>query len=301
MTSSSIAQPTPPDAYAPEGARPVAPVTAGLVYLRSIGVDAAHKVLKRRSRDRDLVEQDYDAGDWKREQAAAAWLLNPTLNDFAERAHLHRDMCVTVEGRLHTMPARSYYRYRRHRLASIMEEFASDAPHLVELGSGTGAIVFELAATLPEKSFLGLELSQRGIAVARTIADHYGLGRAEFDRIDLLDPSSPGYQRLEGQTVYSHYCLEQLPRETESIFRNIVAAGAKRAILIEPSFELLGKGSLRDLATWSYVLRQDYQRSIVQSAQKLEAEGLIRIVETSRLDFVSSHRHFGTLLVFDCV
>lgn len=128
---------------------------------------------------------------------------------------------------------------------------------------------------------------------------HYRLHRAEFGLIDLLDPSSEGYRRLEGQTVYSHYCLEQLPRETESIFRNLVAAGVRRAILVEPSFELLGRNSLRDLATWSYVLRQDYQRSIVQSARKLEEEGIIRIVETRRLDFVSGHRHFGTLLVFD--
>ena len=286
-------------APSPENARPVSPVAAGLVYLRSIGVDAVHKLFKRRSRDRTLIEQDYEAGDWKREQAAAAWLRNATLTDYAERAHIRRDMRVTVEGQLHRMPASSYYRYRRHKLASIMEEFAHDAPRLVELGSGTGAIVFELAATLPDKQFLGLDLSARGVEVARTVAEHYDLARADFDRIDLLNPASPGYRRLEEQTVYSHYCLEQLPRATEQIFRNIINAGAKRAILIEPSFELLGKGSLRDLATWSYVLRQDYQRSIVQSARTLEAEGLIRIVETRRLDFVSSHRHFGTLLVFD--
>ena len=282
-------------------ARPVPATLTSMVYLRSIAVDAAHKVLKRRNRSRSLVEQDYDAGDWQRESEEATWLANPTLEAYVERAHLDRDMRVTVNGRLHTMPAKSYYGYRRRQLAAIMEEFAPDAERLVELGSGTGAIVFELASSMKGREFLGLDLSQRGIDVARRVAAHYEVDNVEFDQIDLLDPSSPGWQRIKGETVYSHYCLEQLPRHTESIFRNIVAAGAKRAVLIEPSFELLGKTNLRDLATRSYVLRQDYQRSIVRAARKLESEGLIRIAETRRLDFVSSHRNFGTLLVFDCL
>ncbi|MHA7820567.1 MAG: class I SAM-dependent methyltransferase [Erythrobacter sp.] len=282
-------------------ARPVSQTLSSMVYLRSIAVDAAHKLLKRRNRSRDLVSRDYDAGDWKREAEEAAWLSNDSLDDYVDRAHLAREMRVTVGGRLHEMSAPSYYRFRRHKLAAIMEEFAPDAQRLVELGSGTGAIVFELAASLKDRELVGLDLSERGIAVARTVADHYALQNVSFDRIDLLDPSSPGWRRLEGETVYSHYCLEQLPRHTEAIFRSIVASGAKRAVLIEPSFELLGLASLRDLATRSYVLRQDYQRSILQAAETLENEGLVRVVEVRRLDFVSSHRNFGTLLVFDCL
>ncbi|BDI59756.1 methyltransferase domain-containing protein [Qipengyuania nanhaisediminis] len=283
----------------PAEARAVPMLPAMAVFLRSIGVDAIHRLVKRRSRDRAQVAHDYESGDWRREQREAVWRRNPTLIDYADRAHLDRAMQVTVDGKLVTMPAPSYYRFRRHKLASIMEEFASDTTQLVELGSGTGGIVFELASSLPDKTFVGLDLSPRGIAVARTVAEYYGLDRASFDFIDLLDPDSQGYRKLEGQTVYSHYCLEQLPRETEAIFRNIVAAGARRAILIEPSFELLDLTRLSDLATWSYVLRQDYQRSILRTARKLESEGLIRIRAARRLDFVSSHRNCGTLLVFD--
>lgn len=282
-------------------ARPVPAAVSQMVYLRSIALDAAHRLVKRRNRSRALVEHDYDAGDWKREGEEGAWLANASLEDYVDRAHLARDMRVTVRGRLHQMPAPAYYRFRRQQLASIMNEFAPDASRLVELGSGTGAIVFELAASLPGREFLGLDLSPRGIEVARTVAAHYDLENVEFGQIDLLDPASPGWSRLEGKTVYSHYCLEQLPRHTEAIFRNIVASGAKRAVLIEPSFELLGLANLRDLASRSYVLRQDYQRSIIRAAETLEREGLVRIVETRRLDFVSSHRNFGTLLVFDCL
>jgi hypothetical protein len=99
--------------------------------------------------------------------------------------------------------------------------------------------------------------------------------------------------------VYTHYCLEQLPNDTEAVFRNLVAAGVRRAILIEPTYELLSWTSLRDWASRTYVLRQDYQRSIVRAARQLEAEGLITIAHTERLDFVSSYRNAGTLLVFD--
>ena len=48
-------------------ARPVPQPVSAMVYLRSIAVDAAHRLVKRRNRSRALVEHDYDAGDWKRE------------------------------------------------------------------------------------------------------------------------------------------------------------------------------------------------------------------------------------------
>jgi hypothetical protein len=94
-------------------------------------------------------------------------------------------------------------------------------------------------------------------------------------------------------------CLEQLPDHTERILRNFCSAGAKRVIHVETSFELLRPTSLRDLASISYVWRQDYQRTLIASARRLEAEGLLRIVAAERLHLSPNWRNAPTLLVWD--
>lgn len=241
----------------------------------------------------------YDKGSWAHELAARRWERHPTLVQYAERREVEHELRATIGNHLWRVPAPSYYAMRRDRLVQIMERFAGDQEKLIELGSGTGSIVFELVAGGARHRMVGLELSGTGCEVARMVAEHYRVEQVEFGHIDLLDPASPGYGRLDGATVFTHYCLEQLPDDTEAVFRNLVAAGVRRAILIEPTFELLGWTSLRDLASRTYVLRQDYQRSIMAAARRLEQEGLIEVVHTERLDFVSGHRHAGTLLVFD--
>lgn len=285
----------------PAGARPVGTLASTLIYLRSIVVDLAHRVLIRRLRDRAQVAADYDSGDWSRQLEARRWENSAGLREYVDRQGMQRPLRVQIQGRLWDLPTCAFYRYRRARLVQIMQRFADPHSTLVELGSGTGSIAFELAQAGIWPYILGLELSPTGREVARCVADHFNTDNVAFGQIDLLDPASRGFGRLAGQTVYTHYCLEQLPGRAEDVFRNLVRARVKRAILIEPSYELLRWHSLRDLASITYVLRQDYQRSILRAARKLEHEGLIRIVQTERLDFVSSHRNAGTLLVFDII
>lgn len=280
-------------------ARPLGFMLSAWIYTRSIVADVGHRVLVNRKRDRARVNADYEQGGWSRELAARAWEKSDNLQDYVERQWLERRLKAQIGGRLWSVPAPAYYRFRRARLVEIMRRFAGSTDVLIELGSGTGSIVFELAAERQRQCLLGLELSPTGRKVGSAVADYFGLENVEFGPIDLLDPASEGYARLAGRTVFTHYCLEQLPNHTEAIFRNLVAAGIKRAILIEPTFELLRWYSLRDLASMTYVLRQDYQRKILRSARKLEAEGLIRIVHSSRLSFVSGHRNAATVVIFD--
>jgi hypothetical protein len=283
----------------PAKARPIGTIATAAIYLRSIMLDLLHKLLIRRRRDRSLIDADYEAGDWMRQLRGRNWEKSGSLREYVDRRWLDRPRRVQIQGRLWSLPTYEFYRFRRARLVEIMKRFASPDATLVELGSGTGSIAFELTQAGIWPKILGLELSPTGREVARNVAEHLKAHKVEFAEIDLLDPESKGYRKLAGQTVYTHYCLEQLPEHTEEVFRNLVRARIKRAILIEPSYELLKWLSLRDLASMTYVLRQDYQRSILRVAKQLESEGLIHIVHVERLDFVSSHRNAGTLLVFD--
>lgn len=285
----------------PRGARPLGNIRAPLTYLRSIALDIAHRVLIRRRRSRAVVRADYEAGGWSQELTNRTWERCSTLRAYLDRVWVGRRLTAQIDGQLWSVPAPDFYRFRRARLVEIMQRYSLPNEPLVELGSGTGSIVFELALEGQWRKLLGLELSPTGRQVADIVTRYFEVSGVEFAEIDLLDENSPGYRRLGGQTVYTHYCLEQLPDHTEQILRSLIQAGIKRAILIEPSYELLRWYSLRDLASMTYVLRQDYQRSIVAGARTLEREGLIRIVDLERLDFVSGHRNAATLLVFDVI
>lgn len=281
-------------------ARPLGLAAELGIYARSILIDIGHRLLRRRKRGRDQVRSDYDQGEWAQQSEARNWERSPTLEAYVERSWVDLDITCLVDGKLWRMSATDYYRVRKERLTGVMRRFAGDVDELVELGSGTGTNLFALCLEGRWHKLRGLELSPTGRAVAREIAERFGVGgQVSFDEVDLLDPASPGFAIARGKTVFTYYCLEQLPNDTELVMRNMCAAGIRRAIHLEPSFELLRPRSLRDLASISYVWRQDYQRTILATARKLAAEGLIRIVATERLHHSPTWRNPPTLLVWE--
>lgn len=270
-----------------------------MLWLRTWLGSTAHRVIKRRQRSRHQVDADYESGEWAQQEAARNWLATPNPADYADKAWVGRDIVAEMGGRLWTVPAKDYYAYRRGRLIEILQTFGGDARTIVELGSGTGSNLFALSTAGSWDRLIGLELSKTGRRVTQTVAEHFGLADTiAVDFIDLLDPASPGFALVRDSVCFTHYCLEQLTNQTEQVFRNILNAAPRRVVMIEPSFELLDS-SLKDAASRAYVLRQDYQRSIVQVASNLEREGAIRVTTIERLDFVSSWRNSPTLVVWE--
>jgi hypothetical protein len=283
-----------------ERARPVGALAEIGLCGRSILVDLAHRLVRRRKRKREQVLSDYDRGEWAQQLEARNWERAGSLEAYAEKSWIDRDLTCLVDGRLWRMPVADYYRLRHRMIAGILRRFAGDADELVEVGSGTGTNLFALAADKTWPQLRGLELSPTGRDVARRVAERFGAeDRVSFDEIDLLDAASPGFRLLEGKTVFSYLCLEQLPDDTEKVMRHLYAAKVKRVIHFETTFELLSPRSLRDLASMSYVWRQDYQRTIVSTARRLEAEGLIRIIAVERLHFSPTWRNTPTLVVWE--
>ena len=289
-------------AAAPHRGRPLGPLKQLRVYGGSIVIDVAHRLLRRRKRGRSQVTSDYDQGEWAQQLRARNWTRSPDLKAYVEKGWAQGDMVCLVDGKLWEMPVRDYYRLRNSIVGALLRRFAGDADELVEVGSGTGSNLFALSLDGSWRSLKGLELSPVGRNVARDVAKHFGVAdRISFDEIDLLDKASPGFGMLEGKNVFTYLCLEQLPNDTERVLRNLCRAKVKRVIHFEPSFELLKPHSLRDLASMSYVWRQDYQRTIVAATRRLEAEGLIRIVACERLHYSPTGRNPPTLIVWEPV
>lgn len=278
--------------------KPISKFYAFYLCLKSIAFDLAHKIMKQRKRTLQQVNDDYDKGEWSDEFKKKRWLNIGTLEDYVV-PNYSRQIIAMIEGRFVKVPVSAYYAYRTKCLERTLTKYGDEAKGLVELGCGAGRNLFALASTGHWNKLRGYDLSATGIDVSRAVIKHFKLNNIETGHINLLDTKSDGFSNLRGSTVFTFYCLEQMPDHVEEVIRNLVATGVKRVIFIEPTLELFSGFSLKDLATITYVWRQNYLRNLVTVARKLEQEGLIKIVEVCRLNFAPTIRNNPTLVVWE--
>ena len=172
---------------------------------------------------------------------------------------------------------------------------------LVELGGGFGANLFALA--LGEKKWnrlIGLDISQNAIQAGREIASHFALPQQiSFDRIDIIKGSDSTFRHLRGRPVLTYYCLEQLKHDTRIVIENILQAGPSRVIHIEPTFELLHLSSLKDMVTYLYIVRKDYQNNLLSTLKEYERKGKVKVVMVQRLYYAPTVRNDPTLICWE--
>jgi len=273
---------------------------ATALICKSIVESVAHKLIRRRKRVRDQVKSDYDQGEWREQLSAHSWVAARDLKSYVIPDD-QRTIVATVEGRLASISVQDYYEYRTNCIADVLRTYANDSEQLYEIGSGAGRNLFALALVGQWPKLRGLELSPTGMEVTRLAAARFGLSGVSAGPIDLLEPESAGFAELKDATVFSFYCLEQLPAHTEAVLTALLRAGVKRVIHMEPGAEMLSFYSLKDLATISYIWRQHYLNDIVSVAKQLEEKGLIRILAAKRLWFAPTLRNTPTLVVWEPV
>jgi SAM-dependent methyltransferase len=266
-----------------------APSSAALIC-RELAASVVGLAMRRR-RDRVRVRTEYDKGYWSGVVRDARWQRTATLEEFLNPASDGIRVCK-VDNRYVRARTVDYYRFRHERLLSVMREFAGTERELVELGCGYGANLFSLTLGGPWPTLTGLDVSEAGISAGRQIAERFGLGgRVTFDRLDLTNPDDPAFERLRGRTAFTYYCFEQIPHDTEAVVRNLLRAGVTRVVQIEPLAELLHWNSPKDLINYLYILRSDYQRTLLTTLRRLERERLVRITAVRRLYYAPSIRH----------
>lgn len=278
--------------------KPIYKFYAFYLCLKSIAFDLIHKLLKQRKRNLQQVNDDYDKGEWSDEFKKKRWLNVGTLEDYVV-PNDSRQIIAMIEGRFVKISVSEYYAYRTNCLERVLTKYGDGTKELVELGCGTGRNLFALASKGDWNQLRGYDMSATGIDVSRAVIEHFKLDHIETGYINLLEVKSDGFSYLRGSTVFTFYCLEQLPDHVEEVIRNLVATGVKRVIHIEPSLELFSGFSLKDLVTITYVWRQNYLRNLVTVVRKLEQERLIKIVEVCRLNFAPTIRHDPTLVVWE--
>lgn len=273
-----------------------------LALSRAYTTDLARSLLrlafKNVKRTGDVVDSEYNSGAWDRVLNKRAWIGKPLEEFLAGQSDSPR--LAKVDGQLVRIATKDYYKYRIRALSELMTRHAGDATSLVELGCGTGYNLFSLSLDPRWTRLRGFDIAPNGIEAGRQIAGHYGLdGRVSFDRIDLTDANDPQFSQLAGATVFTHFCIEQIPYAVDAVIENILRARPARVVNIEPAIDMLNLSDPRDLASRIYLKSVDYQTRLFALLNELERKGRIRILARERMAYAPTLHNDGLLYAWE--
>ena len=270
---------------------------------RAYAVDLVRSLLrlafKNVRRTDDVVDSEYNSGEWDRVLNQRAWLGGRTLEEFLIGQSPARRL-AKVDNRIVRITARDYYRYRIGALSELIARQAGEATSLLELGSGYGANLFSLSLDPHWSKLRGFDIAPNGIEAGRQIAGHFKLDdRVSFDRIDLTDAGDPHFSELAGGTVFTYFCIEQIPYAVEAVIENIIRARPARVINIEPGVDMLKLSRPRDFTSRVYIRSMDYQTRLFKLLDTLDAQGRIRILARERMAFAPTLHNDGLLYAWE--
>jgi hypothetical protein len=250
-------------------------------------------------RTNDVVDSEYNSGSWDRVLKQRDWLDGRSLEEFLI-GQSAAPRLAKVDNRLVRITTRDYYRYRIGALSELIAGHAGGATSLLELGAGYGANLFSLSLDPRWRKLRGFDIAPNGIEAGRQIASHFKLDdRVSFDRIDLTDAVDPHFKELAGGTVFTYFCIEQIPYAVEAVIENIIRARPARVINIEPGVDMLKLSRPRDFASRVYIRSMDYQTRLFKLLDTLDAQGRIRVLVRERMAFAPTLHNDGLLYAWE--
>ena len=255
--------------------------------------------LKNVKRTHDVVNSEYNVGEWGRILNERAWLGGRSLEDFLV-GHDDTERLAKVDGQMVRISTRDYYRYRIGALSRLITEHCAGMTSALELGAGFGYNLFSLSLDPRWSRLRGLEISPNGIEAGRQIATHFQLtDRISFDRIDLTDADDPRFKELADSAVFTYFCIEQIPYAVEAVVENIIRAAPARVVNIEPAVDMLRLSRPRDFASRVYIKSMDYQTRLFKLLDTLDKTGRIRILARERMRFAPTLHNDGLLYAWE--
>jgi hypothetical protein len=270
---------------------------------RAYTIDLARSLrrlaFKNVRRTHEVVDSEYNAGEWGRILAERAWLREPTLERFLI-GHNDAQRLAKVDGQIVRIATSDYYRYRIGALSELMSRHAGGATSLLELGAGFGYNLFSLSLDSRWSRLRGFDIAPNGIEAGRQVANHFQLNdRVSFDQIDLTAAGDSRFAELAGATVFTYFCIEQIPYAVEAVVENIIRARPARVVNIEPAVDMLKLSHPRDFASRVYIQSMDYQTRLFGLLDALDAQGRIRITARERMRFAPTLHNDGLLYAWE--
>jgi hypothetical protein len=284
--------------YEPD-VKPASRLDLSWAYTIDLARSFSRRILKNTRRTPEVVDSEYNAGEWGRILRERAWLRALSLEEFLVGDNASERL-AKVDDRIVRITTPDYYRYRIAALSELISRHAGGTTALLELGAGFGYNLFSLSLDPQWSRLRGLDIAPNGIEAGRQIANHFDLAdRVSFGRIDLTESGDAGFAELAGSTVFTYFCIEQIPYAVEAVVENIIRAKPARVINVEPDVDMLNLSEPRDLASWLYVASMGYQTRLSKLLDNLDRSGRIRVLARERMRFAPTFHYDGLLYAWE--
>lgn len=278
--------------------KPVSWLDLSAAYAFDVARSLSRILLKNVKRTHDVVDSEYNVGQWGRVLTEKTWLREDSVEDFLV-GHDRSQRLAKVDGHIIGLSTSDYYRYRLGALRELVSRH-SDPGSLIELGAGFGYNLFCLSRDPRWVKLRGLDIAPNAIEAGRQIASHFEIAdRVTFDRIDLTNADDQHFAELLGETVLTYFCIEQIPYAVDAVLENIIQARPRRVINIEPATGMLSRFNPRDIASRLYIRSMDYQTRLFELLDELDAKGRIHVITRERMNFAPTLHNDGLLYVWE--
>ena len=279
--------------------KPASRLDLSCAYTIDLARSLGRRALRNVRRTPEVVDSEYNAGEWARILRERAWLRARSLEEFLV-GDSTSERLAKVDDRIVRITTGDYYRYRIGALSELISRHAGGATALLELGAGFGYNLFSLSLDPQWSRLRGLDIAPNGIEAGRQIASRFDLAdRISFGRIDLTAADDAGFAELAGSTVFTYFCIEQIPYAVEAVVENIIRAKPACVINVEPDVDMLNLSKPRDLANRLYVASMGYQTRLFKLLDNLDRSGRIRVRSRERIRYAPTFHYDGLVYAWE--
>lgn len=179
---------------------------------------------------------------------------------------------------------------------SVIEHYFKDSSTIVEAGCGIGRNIHYLAHRYPGRKFIGLELTESGVQVAKKASQRFQL-QAEFQHFDFVSRQNVGQDLLgTADVVFTCFALEQISSGIDIAMERLLRISNKGLVHIEPVPELYPP-SLGGTITAKMHKRADYLKDFIATVLRLVQQRRVTIEYMGPALFPIHAAHYPSLVV----
>ena len=249
---------------------------------------AAYTILRLprlQNRTSKNVKQDYNDTSWHKIAFEIRKIFtqapNTQLPSLLNNPIIEPNTRYAVMENYTTADPSTYLNFKANKLISL---FKDQNLNILELGCGFGWNLSVLRNSGHAGNLLGVDISETGISLAKSISDKYNLN-INYQVLDLTNYAHLKnlIESIKCDIIFTYQVFEQLPHESEALIRSLIKIAKKRSFVLIESSASLKPLNYSDLLSKIYVWKKDYQTILCKTLKDLEQKNIISDLSIQRL------------------
>lgn len=229
--------------------------------------------LKKRKRDMNLIDKEYNSGKWKRPVEQIDF---ETVFGNYDRKDTDEFSIFSINDQLKKIKRRQFEELYQKEFLSFFKNYTQD--QIIELGCGLGANLFGLYNN-GFKNLNGCDVSNNAI---NNLKEYTRMKKINIDFfVHDLNNQFP-QNTLDGKIVFTKTVMEQCKHIMPKVLQNICNGNPKIVIHFEVNYDSAS------LLVRKYFDARDYQNNLIKELKKLEKQKNIDILAIEKLKYQGS-------------